>query len=228
MRMKTEERTNDELRAAFSYLRKSRKVRLKDLAEAGGCTTRHLSAILSEKDRRGMSGDLAKAMAAYFGLTYDLFLTLGQLIMAGVPGEEASKRVTPITDKGHIEQSILVSGTAEVGHPAFGESMSRWLAGKTENERYEIAKAGLVSLGTPSSAVVRVLAGAIEMPPGLLNSLPQELAQRFDAIWSYVCGADALHSSWQERYRTHYTAGQMTDSEVYIAAHEWLSTQKKW
>lgn len=133
----------------------------------------------------------------------------------------------PITGKGHIEQSILVGGTAEVGHPAFGESMSRWLAGKTENERYEIAKAGLVSLGTPSSAVVRVLAGAIEMPPGLLNSLPQELAQRFDAIWSYVCGADALHSSWQERYRTHYTAGQMTDSEVYIAAHEWLSTQKK-
>ena len=156
MRMKTEERTNDELRAAFSYLRKSRKVRLKDLAEAGGCTTRHLSAILSEKDRRGMSGDLAKAMAAYFGLTYDLFLTLGQLIMAGVPGEEASKRVTPITGKDHIEQSILVGGTAEVGHPAFGESMSRWLAGKTENERYEIAKAGLVSLGTPSSAVISV------------------------------------------------------------------------
>ena len=91
MLMGTKERTDNALRAALNYLRRSRKTPLQQIADSCGRTRRHIQSITSEKERKPMGGDLAHNIAAFYGLTYEQFLELGVCLLNGADGEHVLK-----------------------------------------------------------------------------------------------------------------------------------------
>lgn len=101
--MNTKERTDNALRAALNYLRKSRKTPLQKIADDCGRTRRHIQSITSEKERKPMGGELAHKIAAYYQLTYEQFLDLGICLLNGADGETALRSVRTLAARENPE-----------------------------------------------------------------------------------------------------------------------------
>jgi len=81
--MKTTKSTDEEFRVAFDYLRTVNKTELQPVAEACGCSKRHIQGILSEKERKGASRACADGISKFFKLNYEDFIDLGRWIISG-------------------------------------------------------------------------------------------------------------------------------------------------
>lgn len=103
MLMGTKERTDNALRAALNYLRRSRKTPLQRIADSCGRTRRHIQSITSEKERKPMGGDLAHNIAAFYGLTYEQFLELGVCLLNGADGEHVLKGLRTLASRENPE-----------------------------------------------------------------------------------------------------------------------------
>ena len=113
--MNTKERTDMALRAAFNYLRRSRKTPLQKIAEACGRTRRHIQGISSETERKPMSGELAHKIAAVYDLTYEQFLNLGVCLLNGADGEAALTGLRTLASRKNPELRHLTSPSMRVG-----------------------------------------------------------------------------------------------------------------
>lgn len=101
--METKELTDNALRAAFEYLRRSRKTVLQDVATAVSCSRRHLQAVLSLTENKPMGGKLANKIAEYYGLDYGQFLELGECILNGAKGEDVLKSLRVLAARANPE-----------------------------------------------------------------------------------------------------------------------------
>lgn len=81
--MDTRKSTGEEFRVAFDYLRTINKTELKLVADACGCSKRHIQGILSEKERKGVSRAFAVGISNFFNLDYEDFISLGRWILKG-------------------------------------------------------------------------------------------------------------------------------------------------
>lgn len=109
--METKERTDSALRAAFEYLRRSRKTVLRVVSDAVGCSRRHLQAVVSSSESKPMSGELAHKIAGFYGLDYQHFLDLGERILAG---EDGGAALAEIRSRVPARQALhLLRGAAE-------------------------------------------------------------------------------------------------------------------
>jgi hypothetical protein len=73
----------EQFRQAFRYLKGKHGYTIQHLAEVGKCSTRHIQAALSEKESRGIGGEVGQLIAYEFGLTYPDMLDLGKWILDG-------------------------------------------------------------------------------------------------------------------------------------------------
>lgn len=110
--METKERTDNALRAAFDYLRRSRKTVLQTIADSVNCSRRHLQAALSPTENKPMGGKLAHKIAEFYSLDYGQFLELGERILAGEEGGAALADIRGRLVPARQELHLLYRGDA--------------------------------------------------------------------------------------------------------------------
>lgn len=111
--MENKKSTNELFRLAFAHLRTTRHGTLKEIADACGCTDRHLSNVLNKGI--GSSPDIKQRVAEFYATTIDDMLVMGREISEGrLPTQQVSMRDanhskvvnTNATDVGNIHVSI--------------------------------------------------------------------------------------------------------------------------
>jgi len=74
---------DDQFRSALSFLKANKRLTIADLAEMGGCSSRHIQGILSEKERKGAGRTVGHHLSAALGVSYENMLSLGRWIIDG-------------------------------------------------------------------------------------------------------------------------------------------------
>lgn len=90
--------------AALKFIADREGLTKKQLAKISKRTVRTIEYILALE--RGAGKETAFALTKELGYTYPQFLRIGQLIMEGIPGEEALTRSIPTTAEGNITMPI--------------------------------------------------------------------------------------------------------------------------
>lgn len=97
---------DDQFRKGFQYLKNLHRPTIKQLAQYADCSTRHIQAVLSDKERRGAGGVVAQKISSAFGLTYREILDLGQWLLDGQPSSDWA-----YDDKINLDPLLLLEET---------------------------------------------------------------------------------------------------------------------
>lgn len=73
----------EQYRQALNHLKTVNGCTIAWLARIGGCSTRHIQSVLSEKEKKGIGGAVGEKIANAFGMNYSDMLNLGQWIIDG-------------------------------------------------------------------------------------------------------------------------------------------------
>jgi transcriptional regulator with XRE-family HTH domain len=135
--MDNKELTNEMFRRAFAFLRTTRKGTLKEIADACGCSEKHIGNILNQDKGVGSSPEIKEKVAGFYSTTLEVMLFMGKDIIEG--------RLPPITATANISAPLAsISGTATgsvqvVGSRASGSSaISIHNGSRTEDQQHQV------------------------------------------------------------------------------------------
>jgi hypothetical protein len=95
---------DDQFRTALSFLKANKRLTIAELAKMGGCSSRHIQGILSEKERKGAGRTVGHHIAAALGFSYEDMLTLGRWIIDGKSPADLQLPITKISPPTTTEQ----------------------------------------------------------------------------------------------------------------------------
>ncbi len=108
-----------QFRKALSYLKAKNKLTIADLSEIGGCSSRHIQSVLSEKEKKGAGHSVGQAIASAMGISYEYMLYLGQWIIEGKNPDALYEKIMLLEKAGRssVHQEIRIN-SSEMKIPA--------------------------------------------------------------------------------------------------------------
>ena len=96
---------DDQFRSALSFLKVTKRLTIANLAEMGGCSSRHIQGILSEKEQKGAGRTVGHHLSAALGISYEDMLSLGRWIIDGKSATDWQPSITKIPLLNTAEQT---------------------------------------------------------------------------------------------------------------------------
>jgi hypothetical protein len=222
--MKTKENRDEQFRQALIYLKARSKLTIKEIAEIGECSDRHIQGILSENEKKGAGRSVTLRIAAHFGMTYEQMLTMGRAILNGEDPEKTPDTMTMEGDQPETDTEAVISAT----DPA--RAVQEFLAELPFRQKYGLISKELAKDSKKSEEEAeKYLTDFLGPPWGEkeISKFKEWSKRRALFIWGKACIETGLpedvYGSRQEELFKQYFNQDISDIELFGEAKTWAA-----